>query len=249
MPTKNRGGVRRLRWGVAALAAIVPLAFPAAASAAPAPTATGESIQYVNVTVNPPAGTQTAEYDNSIKVTDTKNGKTPFTLKYKLSNSKAPLVTANNYAEADVSGCSHCGAVGIAFQVVLVSKKTLAQLTANDSALGTTTACTTCNSLAEAFQIVYATSNPSFVSALVTLEANETAREIGKLQNSGLTTAQIQTKSTALVNKLINFLQSTSGGPGGSGPGWSPAVNGAGHNAALTGTSAPIIDLLSQIHH
>jgi hypothetical protein len=249
MHTKKNRGAWRLRWGIAALAAIAPFAVPAAASAA-TPTATGESIQYVNVTVNPPAGTQTAQYSNSVTSDNTKNGRSPFAFKYRLWNSKAPLVTATNNAEASVSACSHCGATAIAFQVVLVSKQTLAELNATDTAAGTTNACTTCNSLAEAFQIVYATSNPSLMTTVVTYAANQTARELQQLQHSGLSTTQIQSRSTTQVNNLIKLLQASSGNQGGfGGSAWSPAVNGAGHSAALTGTTAPIIDLLSQIHH
>src|ERR1700761_8457480 len=185
MPTYKNKGRWRLRCGVAALTAIVPLAFSAAASASP-PQATGESIQYINVNVNPPSGTQTATYPTSLTVQNSANGHSPFEVKYKLWNSKVPLITATNSAEADVSSCSHCGATSIAFQVVLVSKSTLASLTATDSALGTTTACTTCNSLAEAFQIVYATNQWSVMNAVVTAACNQTASELEQLRYSRL---------------------------------------------------------------
>ena len=59
----------------------------------------------------------------------------------KLRNSNAPIIAADNYAQAGVSRCSHCSATAIAFQVVLVSKQTLARLTAVDAALGTTNSC------------------------------------------------------------------------------------------------------------
>jgi hypothetical protein len=253
MLTKNSGKARRLRWGVVALTAFVPLALPAAASAAQGPTASGESIQYVNVNVNPPSGTQTSDYDNSLYVTSGKNGRAPFDVKYRLWNSDAPIVTADNYAEADVSSCSHCGATSIAFQVVLVSKQKLAQLTADDSALGTTTGCTTCNSLAEAFQIVYATNQASIMSTAVTYAANETAAQLRELKYSGLSTAQIQSRSTALVNNLIGLLQASSGGSGHSGgfsgSPWTPAINGASQSTALTSNTQPVIDLLSEIQH
>jgi hypothetical protein len=250
MLTKNIGGAWRLRWGVIALTAIVSLALPVAASAAQGPSATGESIQYINVTVHPSAGTQTSEYDNSAYVKDTRNGHTPFQFRYKLWNSTAPIVTADNYAEADVSSCRHCGATAIAFQVVLVSKQTLAELTADDAAYGTTTSCTSCTSLAESFQIVYATDQASVLSYVVAYACNKTASELWELQYSGLSTAQIQWQSTALINGLIGELHGTSEGPYGSGgPQWSPAVHGAGQAAALTSTSQPVIDLLTQIHH
>jgi hypothetical protein len=250
MLTKNNGKSRRLRWGVVGLSVFVPLAFPAAASAAQGPTATGESIQYVNVNVNPPSGTRASDYDNSVSLTSGKNGHALFDVKYRLWDSNAPIVTADNYAQAAVSGCSHCGATAIAFQVVLVSKQKLAQLTADDSALGTTTGCTTCNSLAEAFQIVYATDQASLVGTTVKLKANGTASELRDLQYSRLSTAQVQSRSTTLVNNLINSLQASSGGSNGSGRSpWTPGINGASQPAALTSNTQPVIDLLSEIQH
>ncbi len=264
MLTKKRGS-RRLRWGVVALTALVPFTLPVAASAAQGPTATGESIQYVNVTVNPPAGAQTSAYDNSAYAANAKNWRSPFKFTYKLRNSNAPIISADNYAQADVSSCSHCSATAIAFQVVLVSKQTLAKLTAIDAALGTTNGCRTCNSLAEAFQIVYATDDASQLSLGVTYASNVTASKLRALQNSGLSTAQIQSRSTALVHNLIGFLQAASrssadtlggsntyDGPnayGGGGMGWTPAINGADQHAALTSNAQPIIDLMSEIQH
>ena len=181
-----------------------------------------------------------------------------------LRNSNAPIITANNYAQAEVSSCRHCSATAIAFQVVLVSKQTLAKLTAVDAALGTTNGCRTCNSLAEAFQIVYATDDASQLSLGVSYASNETASKLRALQYSGLSTAQIQIRSTALVHNLIGFLQAASrgsadtlGGPntygpnayGGGGMGWTPAINGADQHAALTSNAQPIIDLMSEIQH
>jgi hypothetical protein len=225
------------------------LAFSAAASASPSPQATGESIQYINVNVNPPSGTQTATYDTSLTEKNSTNGHSPFAFKYKLWNSDVPLITATNYAEADVSSCSHCGATSIAFQVVLVSKNTLAKLNATDSALGTTTACTTCNSLAEAFQIVYATNQWSQMSTAVSYACNQTASQLQALKNSGLSTAQIQTRSTADINRLIGFLKAASGPNVWEALAWTPAINGASQASALASTTAPVIDLLSQIQH
>ena len=92
MLTKKRGS-RRLRWGVVALTALVPFTLPVAASAAQGPTATGESIQYVNVTVNPPAGAQTSTYDNSVYAANATNWHSPFKFTYKLRNSNAPIIS------------------------------------------------------------------------------------------------------------------------------------------------------------
>ena len=246
MLPKIRGGASWLRGGaVAALAMIVPLAIPGAAAAGVGPTATSNSIQYVGVTVNPPSGTQTAEFDNSVNAASAANRSAPFKFDFKLAVTSAPLVTANNYAEADVSSCGHCGATAIAFQVVLVSKHNLAELAATDSALATTENCTTCNSLAEAFQIVYATDKWSVVRWEVQSVAHQVAFQLRMLQYSGLGTGQVQTRSTGIINNFISWLQSN----GEDSTGWSPAINGAGQTTQLTGSTQPYIGLLSTIQH
>jgi hypothetical protein len=246
MSVKIRGGASWLRGGaVAALAMIVPLAIPAAASAGVGPTATSNSIQYVSVTVHPPSGSQTAEFDNSVSAASAADRRAPFNFDFKLAVTGAPLVDANNYAEAHVNSCRDCAATAIAFQVVLVSKDTLAKLEATDSALATTGNCTTCNSLAEAFQVVYATDQWSTVSAVVQFVAGEVASQLRMLQNSGLSTGQIQARSTWLINNFVSWLQSSSE----ESTGQSPEINGAGQTALLTGSAQPYIRLLSTIQH
>jgi hypothetical protein len=241
---KIRGGASWLRGGaVAALAMIVPLAIPGAASADVGPTATSNSIQFVGVTVNPPSGSQTAEYDNSAYAASAANRRAPFKFDFKLATTSAPLVIANNDAEADVSSCGHCGATAIAFQVVLVSKHTLAELSATDSALATTENCTTCNSLAEAFQIVYATDKWSVVRWEVQSAAYQVAFRLRMLQYSHLSTAQIQAVSTGLINNFISWLESN----GEDSTGLPPVLNGAGQTTQLTGGTQPYIGLLSTI--
>jgi hypothetical protein len=243
---KIKAGAPWLRWGaVAALAMAVPLAIPAAASANVSPTATSNSIQYVGVNINPPSGSQTADYENSVYAASANNRHAPFKYDFKLATTSAPLVTASNYAEADVSSCGHCGATAIAFQVVLVSKHTLSALSATDTALATTNNCTTCNSLAEAFQVVYATPQWSVVSMAVQFAAYQVAFELRMLQYSGLSTSQVQARSTSIVDNFVSWLQGNSQ----SSTGFSPVVNGAGQTTELTGTNQPYIGLLSTIQH
>ena len=223
----------------------VPLAIPAAASADTVPTASSNSIQYVSVTVNPPSGGQTSEYDNSVYSASANNRRAPFKFDFKLAVTSAPLVTATNYAEADVSGCSRCGATAIAFQVVLVSKHTLAELSANDSALASTENCTTCNSLAEAFQVVYATDKWSLVRFEVQSAAYQVAFQLRMLQYSGLSTGQVQARSTSIIDNFISWLQRNSA----ASTGLPPVINGAGQTTELTGSTQPYIGLLSTIQH
>jgi hypothetical protein len=129
--------------------------------------------------------------------------------------------------------------------VVLVSKQTLAELNATDSALATTENCTTCNSLAEAFQIVYATDKWSAVRWEVQFAAYRVAFQLRMLQYSGLSTGQIQARSTGLINNFISWLQSNSE----DSTGQPPAIGGAGQTTQLTGSTQPYIGLLSTIQH
>lgn len=247
----KKSGAWRLRWGVVALTAVVPFALPAAASADPGPGAAAESIQYVNVAVNPPTGTQAVYDDNFADASSATNGYTPFRFAYKLWNTDAPIVNADNYAEADVSSCANCGATAIAFQVVLVSKQTLAELNADDAALGTTSACTSCNSLAESFQIVYATDEWSQLGAYVGWASDGIAAKLRSLGNSGLSDAQIQSQSTSIVNFFICLLQDSSGGPsnmfGYGAYSYTPAISCANNPSGLVSGTQPAIDLLSEI--
>lgn len=246
MLPKIRGGAPWLRWGaVAAVAMVAPLAVPGLASAAEGPIATANSIQYVGVTVNPPSGTQTAEFDNSVSAATSQNRRAPFNFDFKLQGTSAPLVTANNYAQADVSSCSHCGATAIAFQVVLVSKHTLAELSAIDAAQATTENCTTCHSLAEAFQIVYATDKWSVVRWEVQAAAYRVAFQLRMLQYSRLSTDQVQARSTWLINNFISWLQGNSA----ASTGFAPVLNGGDQTVQLSGDAQPYIGLLTTFQH
>jgi biopolymer transport protein ExbB/TolQ len=129
--------------------------------------------------------------------------------------------------------------------VVLVSKHTLAELNATDTALATTENCTTCNSLAEAFQIVYATDKWSVVRWEVQSAANQVAFRLRLLQYSGLSTNQVQARSTSLINDFISWLQGNSE----ASTGLAPAMNGANQTIKLTGSTQPYIGLLSTIQH
>jgi len=111
-----RDGVRRLRWVVAVLAAIAPLAFPGAASADN--SANAESLQYISTSVAPVSGSD-AEYDNQAVATGTSNGQTVFSVTYKAPLSSASVITANNNANASVNNCQNCTAVAISLQTVI----------------------------------------------------------------------------------------------------------------------------------
>lgn len=233
------------RAAVTALAMMVPLAIPGVASADGGPSAAANSIQYIGVTTNPSWDTQATEYDNSVYAASDDDWRTPFKFEFKVAATDAPLVTADNNAEADVSGCGHCAATAIAFQVVVVSKHDLAKLSASDTALATTEHCTKCHSLAEAFQVVYATDDWSAMQWLVPYEAYVVAYQLNALQHSDLSTDQVQARSTSLIDGFISWLQNDCE----ESTGWVPVLNGPDQTVRLTSDNRPYVGLLSSIQH
>ncbi len=246
MLSKIRGAALWSRRGaVAALAMIVPLAIPGVASADGGPSAAANSIQYIGVTAIPSWDTEAAVYDNSVYATSEDDWRTPFKFDFKVAQTDAALITADNYAEADVSRCGHCAATAIAFQVVIVSKHALAKLSATDTALATTEHCTTCHGLAEAFQIVYATDAWSAQQWLVPYAAYRVASQLRALQYSHLGTDQVKARSTSLIDNFISWLQSNCE----ESTGLLPVINGPGQTVKLTGDNRPYISLLSAFQH
>lgn len=217
-----RGGAWHLRWGVAALAVMVPLAIPSTALASN--SANAESLQYVSISVAPVAGSD-QEYDASATASPTTIGQTVFALTFKAPLSSSSVITADNNATASTD-CENCEAVAISFQAVVAAKQDLAELTANDVSNATTNSCENCNALAEAFQIVYAPSGTSPMSWMIIASFAQLKSELEGLENSRLSVDQIQTKSTADVNYIVSELQDVSSG-------------------ALATTDQPYIHLLS----
>lgn len=235
-----RGGARRLRWVVAVLVAIVPLAFPGAAAADN--NATSEAYQYISTSVAPVTGSD-AEYDNQATATGTSNGQTVFSVTYKAPLSSASVITADNTANASLNNCENCTAVAISLQTVVAAKSDLAELTANDVANAGSTNCTNCNTLAEAFQIVYAPLSTSMVSWMVIPYIGNLENELKALENSRLSLAQIQSQSTADVQDLVSILQNAV-----SESDVTPGINDSQLSAELT-SQQPIIHLLDVFHH
>jgi hypothetical protein len=203
-----RGGARRLRWGVVALAVMVPLAIPSTALASN--SANAESIQYVSISVAPVAGSD-QEYNAQATASPTTSGQTVFSLTFTAPLSSASVITADNNATASTA-CENCEAVAISFQAVVAAKQNLAELTANDVSNATTNSCGTCNALAEAFQIVYAPYGSSPMSWMIIAAFAQLKSELQGLQNSRLSIDQIQSKSTQDVNYIVSELQNVSAG-------------------------------------
>jgi len=252
MLPKIRSGAWRLRWAVAALAVMAPLAIPATASASDVPNATAnsQSIQYINVAINPAAHTWPSTYDNLAQATSHTNGRTAFSVKFRVHLSYASVITANNDAVALASDCQNCGAVAIGFQMILVSKYTLAKLLAQDSASATSANCDNCHTLAEAYQIIYATDSAAPLPWQIDISLLQAWEKFEALRYSGLSVAQIESESTQLVNGIVSMLQQNSdAAPAGTAPAYTPAINNSNLPAQMAENTLPVIDVLSAIQH
>ncbi len=231
----TKGGARRLRWAVAALAVIGPLAIPGSASASN--TSNAEGLQYVSISVAPVAGSEDKYYNQAVAGQDT-SGHTAFSLNFKIPVSFASVITATNNATASASNCDSCYAIAISVQTIVAAKQNLAELTAHDVAHATNN-CTNCEALAEAFQIVYAPYGINPMSWMVTGEFGQLKAQLAALEYSGLPIDQIQSMSTQLVGQVVADLETISE----QGSTISPALNYNNLPAQLT--SQPLIHLLS----
>jgi hypothetical protein len=236
-----RGRVHRLRWVVAVLAVIAPLAFPGAASADN--SATSQALQYVSASVAPVTGSD-AEFDSQATATQTSNGQTAFSLTIKAPLSFASVITANNNANATINDCQNCTAIAISLQTVIAGKPNLAELTAHDVAYAASTNCTNCNTLAEAFQIVYAPVSTSQVSWMVIADLAKLQNQLKALGRSGDSLDQIESLSTKDVEAIMTEFENASD----YGSQMTPAIGNNNSPAELTALQ-PVLDLLSAYHH
>ena len=266
MLPRMRYGVRRLRSGALALAlaAFVPLAIPAAASASPTPA------EFDNASPGPPgfnfAGPGNFVISpiwgavvNQVHADSVVNHKTVFRVKFQLGVGINPYVDAVNQAVALTSGCRDCNAIALAFQIVTTTEADLLSVDATNVAKATNDDCTdTCDSEAEAYQLVVATDTPQALpfsgllnwlqlGALYNIQA-----QFDALPQSGLDLSQIQAQCEDLVNQAMTILQDASYGPNqpsGNTPMFSPAVDGAGTNTQLTQSDRPVVTLYRDLQY
>ncbi|MGH3219835.1 MAG: hypothetical protein ACRDPY_14200 [Streptosporangiaceae bacterium] len=239
--------VRRLRSGALtlALAAFVPLAVPAAASASVGP---GFALGF------PEPGsfvihTGPGPIVNQVNADSAVSQANVFKVRFQLGVSPGPVVDAVNRSVALTSECSNCNATAIAFQIVTTTEQDLTSLAAINVASATNYECTgTCDAEADAYQLVVATDTPQalpFSGLLNWLQLGalyNVQAQFDALPQSGLDLAQIQAKCEDLVNQAVAILQLATYQP--SGPTFSPAVQpGAGTNVALTQSDRPVLKL------
>jgi len=210
MLLKTINGASRWRPGALALtlAAFIPLAIPATASASTSPP----SSPYGWFNGSLPGDM----FINNVKAVARTSGHPVFKVKFQFRVGDAPAISAVNRAQARAR-CAGCSAVAIGFQVVTTTVHHLAALHLRDVATADTTACAPdCNAVADAYQVVVATDtpyplrldwflNPDQMSTLSGIRA-----EFLALPRSGLTISQVQGKCQALVDRVTAILLSGS---------------------------------------
>ncbi len=191
------------------LAAFIPPAIPATASASTDP----HSFLYGQY--NSPPGNV---FINDVKAVARTSRHRVFNVKFQFRVGATGVVSAVNRAKA-LTKCTGCSAVAIGFQVVTTTEHDLAALHLLNVATADTTACAPdCNAVADAYQVVVATDtpyplrlgwllNPDQMSDLSRIRS-----EFLALPSSGLTTSQVQGTCEDLVDKVTAILQSGSGG-------------------------------------
>lgn len=251
MVRKTTRGAPLARSGVLALAlaAFIPLAIPAAASASTDRTAAPAS--------------QSEEFVNNVNVVAFPYLKNAFKSNATLDVGVDPTISAVNRAEA-LTKCSGCTAVALGLQMVTTTLQGGKSLHALDVATATSEGCLSdCNAVADAYQLVVATDTPlplpfnQFLSTPQLEALNNIRASFDALQYSGLTLAQIQSKAKNLVDQAQTILEDGSYTPAGATPftvfttftlpTFSPAAPGVDMAAGSSATNQPVVTLYKDI--
>jgi hypothetical protein len=185
------------------LAAFLPLAIPAAASASTFPSFSPPGQQ-----VPDPPGNVFINEVNAVAQTS----RPVFNVKFQLGIGATGTVSAVNRARAQTE-CAGCSATAIAFQVVSTTARHLHLIQALDAAKAINTVCTPdCSAVADAYQVVVATDTPwplSFAQILGPYQLYtlyQIRSEVLGLPHSGLTISQVQSKCEDLVSQVTALL-------------------------------------------
>jgi hypothetical protein len=250
MLSKVRSGSLRLRFGIVALTIPITLSIPVTASAAvPGAVSARTHVTYVN----------------AAKATSKRNWQTDYSVKFRVWQSSASIINADDSAVALASKCHDCGAVAIAFQVVFARAQSLTTLNQDSTADAIGNACVRCSTLAEAYQLVDVSTSQQWLTSRQLAGLDRVGFQLEALQQSRLSTDQIQNKVAELVNQAVTILTGGAGStPGGAGstlvgagstpvgptPLLSPAINASSLPAQLTQLSQqPAIQLYVKIDH
>jgi hypothetical protein len=240
MLRKIRDRVLWLRWGIMALAIFVPLAIPVTASASATPPVEHRDMHtrtYVNMAS---AFSWTLSPSNSA-------------LKFKLQQSSASTIRADEFAVALAIGCHQCRAVSIAIQVVVVPKQKLAAVHEYTRAFATARDCVRCAVLADAYQIIFATDAQPLVTDRQKLCLSLVNTELEALRNSHVGINQIKDRAADLVNQIVyilrhpSYMPPISTAPTRAADTLSPAANGPAVPGGRAGNNRPVIDVYHAI--
>jgi len=253
----------RFRFGIVALTIPITLSIPVTASAAvPGAVSARTQVTYVN----------------AAKATSKRDWRTDYSVKFRLRQSYASIINADDSAVALSTKCHDCGAVAIAFQVVFAPEQSFTALNEDSTADATNYDCVRCSTLAEAYQVVDISSSQQRLTSPQLAGLQRVGFQLEALPYSGLSIDQIQNKVAELLNQAVTILTSgtgsmpggtgsmpggtgsTPGGtgstPGGTGstpgdptPLLSPAINASSLPAQLTQPSQPDIRVFEKIDH
>jgi hypothetical protein len=226
------------------------LAIPVSASASNIP-----ATEYPNT----PAET----YVNMASALSWVDSPSDYVANFKLQQSSASRISADEFAVALAIGCHYCRAVAIAVQVVVVPKQKLPAVHEYARAYSATRDCVGCAVLADAYQIVFATDAQPLLTDRQKLRLGLVNTELEALQNSDLGINKIQSRVADLVNQIVSILRHrsyvppvgtaptstapTSTAPTGAAPTSPPAGNGPIAPGGQAGNSQPVIDVYHDI--
>ena len=209
MLLKTINGARRWRPGAVALtlAAFIPSAIPATASAGTVPPS-----PFGQYTSSPSGNV----FVNNVKAVARTSGHPVFNVKFQLSVGTTRTIRAVNRAQA-LTTCTGCDAIAIGFQVITTTSHDLAALHLLNVGTADSSACAPdCNAVADAYQVVVATDTQYpltlgwFVNRRQMSNLSRIRSEFLALPRSGLTISQVQSKCEDLVDQVSAILESSS---------------------------------------
>lgn len=238
MLSKIRAGALRSRWGVVALAVTVPLAIPAAASAA---TFQGPPSGYsIPFSLWNPGGQQ---FVNAAGAFSVQNRYTDFTVRFQVDQSFAPRLNVSNSADTFTFGCHDCHADAIAFQIVYVARSSITALNISNTTNEQSYLCIRCDELAEAYEFVVANGARTPLSSSQLQQLNSIRSQLEALRYSGHSDTQIENETDSLATQVDAILADP---PPSSGPLLTPAT-GSGQPGQYTSTNRPIVDMFRHV--
>jgi hypothetical protein len=226
MPSKSR--IFRSRYGLLALTIPISLAMAAPASAA-------------GLSAGQPAKPG-AVYVNVAQARSQTDGYTDYDVEYQLEQTAAAYVHGTNDVEATASHCHDCGAVGIGFQVLVVSKQDLSHLYVTNMPVAISDDCNSCDVVAGGYQVVVAVNSPTQLSfdqifGLAVIQA-----KLATISQDRLTAHRSQQLASELAFQAAGILGAGfHDGP--NAPAFTPALHNSASPAGLAENSGPVVSV------